>query len=61
LRLYNKLKPERKKPARMLAIYVCPPEPKVDLAMVVPEAREIDCRNEFTVSPVRQIIAELRQ
>ncbi|MFZ3328116.1 MAG: toll/interleukin-1 receptor domain-containing protein, partial [Methylocella sp.] len=60
LRLYNKYKIERREPARMLAIYVCPPEPKEDIDMVVPEAREIDCRLAFTLNHVQQIVAELR-
>jgi hypothetical protein len=61
LRLYNRLKPQRPKPARVLAIYKCPPKPKPAIDMAIPEAREIDCTRQFTLQPVQDIIAEVRR
>ncbi len=61
LRLYNKLKPQRRSPPRVLAVYVCPPEPKPAIGMMIPEAREIDCRNNFTLRPVQEIVSEMRR
>lgn len=59
LRLYNKLKAKRAKPARILAVYSGPPENKGELNFFLPEMREIDCRKGVTVEPVRALIAEL--
>jgi TIR domain len=61
LRLYNRLKSQRKTPPRFVAIYLCPPERKPSINMALPEWREIDCRTQFTLQPVKGIVAEMRR
>jgi hypothetical protein len=61
LRLYNRLKPQRPRPLRVLAIYKCPPKPKPTIDMAIPEAREIDCTRHFTLQPLQDIISEVRR
>jgi len=61
LKLYNKLKPKRTSPARIVALYRGPPPAKPEVGFTLPEMREIDCRTAVTLEPVRTLVEELRR
>jgi hypothetical protein len=61
LKLYNKLKPKRTSPARIVALYRGPPPAKREVGFILPEMREIDCRTAVTLEPVRTLVEELRR
>jgi len=46
---------------RIVALYITPPADKPDIDLAWPDLREFDCRLKFTLTPVQQIIAELRR
>jgi hypothetical protein len=60
LKLYNKLKPKRTSPPRIVALYCGPPPAKPEVGFILPEMREIDCRTAVTLEPVRTLVEELR-
>jgi hypothetical protein len=58
-RLFNKLQGKRSSPPQILALYNGPPSHKAEVGFHVPDVREIDCRAEVKLEPVREIIEEL--
>jgi hypothetical protein len=61
LRLYNKIRPKRSTPLRVLAIYTGPPSDKPDIGFNFPDVRLIDCRDAGRLEPILSLIEELNR
>jgi hypothetical protein len=59
LRLFDKLRPRRDRPPKVIAIYAGPPEEKADLGFTMPFVRYIDARQNASVAPIAEIVREL--
>jgi hypothetical protein len=59
LRLFDKLRPRRECPPRVIAIYFGPPEEKAELGFTMPFVRYIDARQNASVAPIAEMVTEL--
>ncbi len=62
MRLFTKLQHQREKEPKLVAIYAGPPpETKEEIGFAIPDAREIACRDDWDMEPIRALILELQQ
>ncbi len=58
LRFFNKVRPKRESPPKLLAICSGPP-PKPEIGISFPDAHVIDCPSGWDMAPIRKLILEL--